>query len=280
MPLDEEYIVTPDDEVEIWANALEQKRKDVQFELWNKGKSKDQILLEMSQINFESLIDKESLFKTCNSNKHQALWHKEQAQKRLDEDRQKRDDLVRKCNANYFRNLMYFNCKGLGKEFIYNEQTKPLIKVICYFMAKDERFETELGYDLKKGLWLQGTVGLGKTFLFQLIKNNELSPLNIESMIDIAENVKNEGKHNLKGIFNVLDDIGSEQHEINHYGTKINWLKEYLESRYTASKIYNNLIISTNADFNQIEQLYGFRLRSRCREMFNIISITGKDLRK
>ena len=42
---------------------------------------------------------------------------------------------------------------------------------------------------------------------------------------------------------------------------------------------FNKLIISTNNSFDELESKYGFRVRSRLKDMFNIIDVDGKDLR-
>ena len=48
---------------------------------------------------------------------------------------------------------------------------------------------------------------------------------------------------------------------------------------YLKNKPFNKLIISTNNNFDEIESKYGFRVRSRIKDMFNIIDVRGKDMR-
>jgi len=76
-----------------------------------------------------------------------------------------------------------------------------------------------------------------------------------------------------------LDDVGTEEPIVNHYGTKINWFKNFIEMYYLKNKPFNKLIISTNNSFDEIESKYGFRVRSRIKDMFNIIDVQGKDMR-
>jgi DNA replication protein DnaC len=98
-------------------------------------------------------------------------------------------------------------------------------------------------------------------------------------MIDISDEVREYGGFQAKGKVVYLDDVGSEE-TVNHYGSKINWFKEFLESYYLNSTDFSRLIISTNCNFDQIQEKYEFRVRSRMKEMFNIIDVKGKDLRK
>jgi len=77
----------------------------------------------------------------------------------------------------------------------------------------------------------------------------------------------------------LLDDVGSEQAEVMHYGTKINWFKDFMEDYYLKNKVYTRLLITTNCGGDEIEKRYGYRVRSRVREMFNQIALTGVDRR-
>jgi len=76
-----------------------------------------------------------------------------------------------------------------------------------------------------------------------------------------------------------LDDVGTEEHTVNHYGTKISFFKNFIEKYYLQNKTYEKLVVSTNNSFNEMEEKYGFRVRSRIKDMFNIIDVTGKDMR-
>ena len=77
-----------------------------------------------------------------------------------------------------------------------------------------------------------------------------------------------------------LDDVGTEESTLNVYGTKITWFKDFIEN-YSLDKLKpNKLIISTNCNFDEIEEKYTGRVRSRMAEMFNFIKVTGTDRRK
>ena len=170
--------------------------------------------------------------------------------------------------------------KCYGKKLILHDDNTLLIRAICFFFSRDERFETELNYDLNKGFLIRGVSGLGKTYLLKCIENNDVRPIKIVSMIDISEQVKEEGTYDLQYKNSLyLDDVGTEEPIVNHYGTKINWFKNFIEIYYLKNKPFNKLIISTNNSFDEIENKYGFRVRSRIKDMFNIIDVRGKDMR-
>lgn len=141
-----------------------------------------------------------------------------------------------------------------------------------------------MGFSFKKGLLIRGVSGLGKTFLVKCIEKNEIKPIKTVSMIEVSYELKQEGEYQIKQGNNriiYLDDVGTEEATINHYGTKINWFKDFIETVYLrgVEKGFGGLIISTNNSFAEIEEKYGFRVRSRCKDMFNIIDVTGEDMR-
>lgn len=188
----------------------------------------------------------------------------------------------KRCDAKYFYNLISFVSKEeYGKKLIVNEQTTPLIKVICYYLSEDPRYETELGYSFSKGLLLRGISGLGKTHIMKCVQFNELKPIQILSMLDITDTLKREGEFNIDTSgYLYLDDVGTESTVVNHYGTQLSFFKNFIELYYLKQTVYNKLIMSTNCDFDMIEEKYGFRVRSRIREMMNVAYITGTDMRK
>lgn len=72
-----------------------------------------------------------------------------------------------------------------------------------------------------------------------------------------------------------FDDLGAEQ-SIKYYGNDCNVMAEVLLSRYDQF-ISSGMIshITTNLCATTIESLYGNRLRSRLREVFNLVSFSS-----
>ncbi len=277
----EEMILTPQEEESVIIHEITQAKKHKAWKLAQMGATEEQILAKLSAIDWIQEIDKIEVLKNANSNKHYAIWQKEQRKKEQQDEVTKLVALQTRCNAKYFYNLMAWTSEyTYRKKLILHDDNTPLIRAICFFFSRDERFETELKFDLNKGLLIRGVSGLGKTYLFKCIENNDVRPIEIVSMIDISEQVKEEGTYELQYRNTLyLDDVGTEEAIVNHYGTKINWFKNFIEMYYLKNKPYNRLVISTNNSFDEIESKYGFRVRSRVKDMFNIIDVQGKDMR-
>ena len=72
-----------------------------------------------------------------------------------------------------------------------------------------------------------------------------------------------------------FDDLGAEQ-QIKYFGNDCNVMAEILITRYQEFIVNNTIThITTNLSASEIEKMYGNRLRSRMRNMFNVISFEG-----
>ena len=185
--------------------------------------------------------------------------------------------------------LIYLEAKGkllFGKNFkIYSEDETVLYKLCIYFIRD---FETcrKLKIDPNKGILLSGPVGCGKTSLMQLLpfivphqNNHSLIPArNItfsfnKSGFKIIEDYGNNG-------FYCFDDLGVETTG-RHFGKDCNVMGEILLSRYDLflkRKIRTHATSNLNAQ--ELEQRYGNRVRSRMRELFNLIAFDRNSLDK
>jgi DNA replication protein DnaC len=276
-PEQEPWILTPQEEMRAIQHAIVSYAKALPLR-----KDGPDNRLEVAKKHFTAEHLKQVLAQ-ANSNKHQQLWHDQQKQMRKEEAERKLNELKQKCDANYFFRLIRSNAIENGKELIKTADTFSYLQVLCYFFSGDKRFETELGLNLYKGLWIRGEPGRGKTFPLQCLQNNELAPFNLHSMLHIANEVAGNGIYEINEPLKVIDDVGSEQAIVNHYGTKINWFKDFIEIYYAEQNIlsgaFSRMIITTNLGFDKIGELYGFRVRSRVKDMFNVIDVRGEDLR-
>jgi DNA replication protein DnaC len=187
-------------------------------------------------------------------------------------------------------------------EFIidkHNERTVELL--IMYFMG-DTEFENAGNYSLKKGILLKGNVGTGKSLLIKAFKflNAKIYRQNSFDFISAIEITKKYEEKGIEGInrymknpklneHNVevktplhlcIDDIGTEETTVKHYGTRCSVIADVLHERYEIFTDNGKLThITTNLIPKEIEELYGERVRSRMREMFNQIELTGPDRR-
>jgi len=274
-----EIILTEKEKDEAIHHAIETAKKHFVWKRFDKKESAENIELKVKSIDWKKEINVEEILRVANENKHAGIEIKEKLKQLEEQEKLDYEQLKKECDASYFFKVMAEGSRNYGKKLIQNEFNKPLIKTICFFLSEDTRFETELNYSLKKGLLIRGVSGIGKTYLVTCVKENKIKQISIYSMIDISDEVREYGGFQAKGKVIYLDDVGSEE-TVNHYGSKINWFKEFLESYYLNSTDFSRLIISTNCNFDQIQEKYGFRVRSRMKEMFNIIDVQGKDLRK
>lgn len=179
--------------------------------------------------------------------------------------------------------LIYLNAKGkllFGENFkIYKEDRDILLKLCSYFI-KDKVNCDKFEIDIKKGLLLSGPVGCGKTSLMKLLRH--LVPLRRPYEMIPSRNVTFSFNHlgyktiedygNTK--FYCFDDLGVEPPG-RFYGKDCNVMGEVLLSRHelflqTKQKIKTHATTNLNAE--ELEDRYGNRVRSRMRELFNLIA--------
>lgn len=287
----EEYILTPEEEEKVLRHEI-QLAKD--HFAWKNQEiaTREQIDFKISEINWDERIDREAILQRTNSIKHYNRWIIEQRLKeKLDEERRLKELQESWTATNIYKLMAWTSQNEYGKKLIVkdketgNDFTK-FITALCFFVARDKRFETDfdpkLNYSLKKGLLIRGVSGLGKTHLVKCIAKNGLNPILVLSMLDLFEEIRVNGEVQISldgyGIV-YFDDVGTEETTAKHYGNAINFFKNFIEGTYHRKKSYEHIMMSTNNSFLELEQKYGFRVRSRMKDMFNIIDVTGKDMR-
>ena len=181
--------------------------------------------------------------------------------------------------------IEYHGKTQYGKSFKINEDDCPTFYKLLIYMIKDQSEAQKLQIDLSKGILLSGPIGCGKTSIMHLIRPFavQASDYKIKTCREIAFEFgkhgyealepytkRNNNQSRLSGY--CFDDLGAEQ-QIKHFGNDCNVMAEILISRYeefTANKSVTH--ITTNLSASEIEKHYGNRLRSRMRNMFNLIS--------
>jgi len=193
-----------------------------------------------------------------------------------------------KSHYSYTEIILWLEKKGIelyGNHFKILESDYPIIyKLIAYFL-KDEATCFQYNINLNKGILLSGPVGCGKTSLMNLMKHlaatehkffvKPCRDISFEFIQDGYEIIHKYSKGKLyqsepKTI--CFDDLGTENN-LKYYGNECNVMAEILLSRYdifTAKKIQTH--ITTNLSASEIENVYGNRVRSRLREMINLIA--------
>lgn len=172
-----------------------------------------------------------------------------------------------------------------GSHFKIMETDFPVVyKLIAYFL-KDKETAFRYNINLDKGILLSGPVGCGKTSLLNVMKY--LTPVpykfSVKPCRDISFEFIKDGYEVIHRYANgklyisepkifCFDDLGVENN-LKYYGNECNVMAEILLSRYDifiAKRIPTH--ITTNLSASEIELQYGVRVRSRLREMMNLIA--------
>ncbi len=187
----------------------------------------------------------------------------------------------KKVEYDFAKVLIYLEAKGkmlFGKHFKIYEEDKSVLLRLCNYMVRDYDNCAKCGMDPDKGILLTGPVGCGKTSLMRLIRY--IVPHRRAYEIIPARNVAFGFNHiGFKiiedygnGNFYCFDDLGIEPIG-RHFGKDCNVLGEIILSRYELflqAKIPTHA--TTNLNAQELEERYGKRVRSRMRQMFNLIA--------
>jgi hypothetical protein len=163
--------------------------------------------------------------------------------------------------------------------------------LIRYFARHKGFFDSKIIKNepsLDKGLLICGAPGLGKTLIlsiFSVMAQALTYSGNSFAMIDSNQIVSEYDQFGESGIKDkykgqrCFDDVGTE--EIGQHYKQSEVLRKLIEQRY---KLFINDLkkthITTNLGKDELFKRYGTRADSRFYEMFNIITIDGKDRRK
>lgn len=199
----------------------------------------------------------------------------------------------------------FIKSKMISSGFNLDASNRNYVNALTFYFNRDNRFEdielNNLGLkmDLNKGLFLFGTVGVGKTKIMELFYKNKrtcykmiscrkvvseyikhghdvIEPMS-HSMVPMVKNIDNFFQDR-EGI--CFDDLGTESETANNFGNKRNVFEQILLDRYDNGLPFHETHITSNLSPEMIKERYGERVVSRMREMFNIIELKGNDRRK
>ncbi|GAA3657432.1 ATPase [Flavivirga jejuensis] len=177
--------------------------------------------------------------------------------------------------------LAYLNTKGkllFGEKFKIIEEDREIIFKLCNYFIKDEANCKRLDIDINKGILLSGPVGCGKTSLMKLLRYTvpHQKPYKMIPARNIVFGFNHIGYKTIEdygdGQYFCFDDLGVEPIG-RHYGKDCNVMGEILLSRYDLfleNKIKTHA--TTNLNAQELEERYGNRVRSRMRQLFNLVA--------
>ena len=166
--------------------------------------------------------------------------------------------------------------------------TNPTVnRQIVKYLARSEDFNG----NLDKGIMLIGETGTGKTQMMKAVSLSMgflqnfrfliYSGLEMEAIFREENEDSDKLESALKQKMFGIDDIGEEHSTVKVYGTEINVGVEILSKRYNEQMKTGALTFATtNLTLDMLAKKYGKRIESRIHEMFNVIYLTGNDLRK
>lgn len=172
-----------------------------------------------------------------------------------------------------------------GNSFSIKETDYTVIyRLIAYFL-NDEQTAFQFGINLSKGILLVGPIGCGKTSIMNIMKylTRAEQKFSIKPCREVSFEFINDGyevihKYSKGKLYEAdpkifcFDDMGVENN-LKYYGNECNVIAEILLSRYDlfiSKKIKTH--ITSNLSAPEIETHYGARVRSRLRQMVNLIS--------
>ncbi|WP_343703986.1 hypothetical protein [Chitinophaga sp.] len=176
--------------------------------------------------------------------------------------------------------------KLYGPQYAVQDVDRAVVmKLITYFMA-DEALAPQEGLQLHKGLLVCGPVGCGKSSLLHILRS--LLPEKLQYGIVSCRNVVTRFAESGYGIIHrysclpgsdtlpwncyCFDDLGLEPKGY-FYKSECNVMAEVLFNRYEAF-VHRGIVthLTTNLGPAELEETYGNRLRSRMREMLNLVA--------
>lgn len=189
-------------------------------------------------------------------------------------------NLIWKESKEYFRKR--------GRIFNVDNNNKDFLHLISLYFSNNPEFETKFGGELRKGLFVHGTCGTGKSTIFDIIQTISRKyklPYLWFKNISVHKVITD---YNLEGEYVVekytkgkvhFDDLGAEK-LANSWGVKEKLMTRISEIRYNDFKAKGTkTFITSNLTINDIKNEYGDRVYSRFFEMFNFLELTGPDRR-
>jgi DNA replication protein DnaC len=188
----------------------------------------------------------------------------------------------------------------MSGEFYLTDDQMRCIKALSYYFTNDKRLsELEPQWSHDKGIILWGGIGVGKTTIMKSFAINPKMCYDIISSRQVASEFRNAGGTEIEKYFELqkdrfgdlyyghefrgvcFDDLGTEEMAKN-YGNSSETMADVILNRYDFIEQKNATHLTMNIGFEDVQKVYGERVRSRMKEMFNVYVFpsTAKDMRK
>lgn len=173
--------------------------------------------------------------------------------------------------------------------FVIDDANKLLIgNLFDYFYGLDSTL------DRRKGLWLMGGVGTGKTTLMRLFAEFVRARdggFKLHVCSQVANDYSTTGNLDLytynrcgfsgHSVPMCFDDLGREPSVSNFFGQRLNVMQHILHVRYSLWQTEGlRTFVTTNCNPDDLQSIYGLFIRDRVREMFNVIVLDGESRRR
>lgn len=182
-----------------------------------------------------------------------------------------------------------------------------IFRLLCFYFSRDPQFTVmanEMGVprpELRKGLYLAGPIGCGKTTLMRIMQVNQRQVFMIKNAAELSREWRMADKDqaayfekyctpyplpagDTQSFYQrqaglCIDDLGTEEIAMS-YGNRSNVLADLIETRYQYGAMGDMFHVTTNLPADKIKEFYGDRVASRLRETMNIIEYKGEDRRR
>lgn len=235
-----------------------------------------------------------------------AKWNKYQHLQRIESEKRRKEteDMFKQpWTAERYWEFIQWKIGELKYKFVIDGNNSELLFALCCYFTDDERFieyGNKLGYEwnLQKGLLLMAAPGVGKSEMIKLFSQNPKQSFDFVPCEHIGSKYKAEGDHILahfatyrsdvpspKNFFQqrlgfVFDDLGREN-AVSNYGPSILPMQNILQVAYDRKDLpWYTRHVTTMYDWDYLQEKYGYHIRSRMREMYNQIILSGEDRRK
>lgn len=211
-------------------------------------------------------------------------------------------DILNACYSNLTTPDFFDFCaerlkRNSGIEFKVDNQNQNVIEALCLYHLDNPGFEKMNDkWSLKKGLLIMGPVGTGKTTIMELFKETPKVYMSRINCSKVADDYSTDGvnvinrlswkkelaynesifSHKVSGF--CFDDLGTEATGI-YFGQHRNVMTDIINNRYNKRLPFTLTSVTTNLNADEIQDMYGLRVRDRMKEMFNLIVLKGKSRR-